>query len=345
MGIVERAAKLLGPSGTPDSARDGAGEKESSQPEGVIERRFGQRSGLQRAYPDTHSFLSQIEAVEQAVIENGSLYGLNEPKGFGPDGEVSEPATERQAEPGPAVTRNKGARIHRIDLDRLQSHQLLTTSGERNATSESFRRIKRQVLARASSTLHADEAPSNLVLVTSALKGEGKTYCAINLAISIALEIDRTALLVDGDVANPGIPQALGLSAELGLMDVLSDPQIDLDNVLWHTNIGKLALLPAGAAKQHSTEFLASDATGVMLHEMARRYPDRIVIFDSPPLLAASEADALARHMGQIIVIVEAGRTSETALKAALAHIDHAKITGLLLNKAQFSSESYDYGG
>jgi len=183
------------------------------------------------------------------------------------------------------------------------------------------------------------------VLVTSAVPEEGKTYCAINLAISIALEMDRTVLLVDADVVRPSVSPALGLEPGKGLMDVLLDRRINLAEVLWKTDIGKLTLLPAGTAHKHSTEVLASDAMRGLLHEIAERYHDRIIIFDSPPLLAASEASVLATQVGQIVMVVEAGKTTDSAVKDALGRIDSSKVTGLLLNKGEISSPGYGYGG
>ena len=159
------------------------------------------------------------------------------------------------------------------------------------------------------------------------------------------MEIDRTVLLVDADVAKPSVPQALGLEAGRGLMEVLLDPRIDLAEVLWKTDIGRLAILPVGTAHKHATELLASDAMRGLLHEMAQRYRDRIIIFDSPPLLAASEAGVLASQMDQIVVVVESGKTSESALKDALGHIDAGKVAGLLLNKGESASLEYGYGG
>jgi len=220
---------------------------------------------------------------------------------------------------------------------------MITPDDERTPNVESFRRIKRQILANV--TRSKAGAPANLVLVTSALAGEGKTFCAINLAISIALEMDRTVLLIDADVAKPSLPQVLGLNAERGFMDVLRDPRIDLADVLWNTDIGKLTLLPAGTAPQHATELLASDAMRVLLREIAGRYHDRIIIFDSPPLLAASEAGVLVSQAGQVVMVVEAGKTSEAVLKAALDRIDTGKVTGLLLNKGEGRGREYDYGG
>ena len=246
---------------------------------------------------------------------------------------------DKSARPAGSTTRTL-----KVDRDRLRQQSMIMPDGERTAIAESFRHIKRKILANAASS-RAGAPPANLVLVTSALPGEGKTFCAINLAISIALEKNRTVLLVDGDVAKPSIPQALGLEADKGLMEVLLDRRVDLAEVLWKTDIGRLALLPVGAPNKHATELLGSDAMRGLLHEMAKRYHDRIIIFDSPPLLAASEAGALASQMGQIIVVVEAGKTSEAALKEALSRIESSNIAGLLLNKGEDSGLRYDYGG
>jgi exopolysaccharide/PEP-CTERM locus tyrosine autokinase len=220
---------------------------------------------------------------------------------------------------------------------------MVEPDGARTPIAECFRLIKSQILMNVDEP--KVEAPSNLVMVTSALAGEGKTFCAVNLAISIALERDRSVLLVDGDVANPSVPRTLGLRAERGLMDALLDPRIELEDLLCKTDIGKLTLLPAGTAHQHATELLASDAMRKLVQELAARYPDRIIIFDSPPALGTSEASVMARHMGQIVVVVEAGATSKGALEAALDRIESSKITGLVLNKGQHLSRGYSYGG
>lgn len=238
----------------------------------------------------------------------------------------------------------KTARTIRIDRERLRQQSMIMPDGARSAITESFRSIKRTVLANVTAP-KAGAPPANLVLVTSASPGEGKTFCSINLAISLALEVDRTVLLVDADVAKPGVPQALGLELDKGLINVLLDRRIDLAEVLWKTDIGKLSLMPVGAMHKHATELLASDAMSELLREMAERYRDRVIIFDSPPLLAASEAAVLAAQMGQIIVVVEAGKTSEFALKDALSRIDASRVTGLLLNKGQDTSLGYGYGG
>jgi len=258
-----------------------------------------------------------------------------------PNPEAKDRAAAARAEARPARPASTTTPTLKVDRQRLRQQSIIAPGGERTPVAESFRRIKRQILANVANPKPG--APANLVQVTSALAGEGKTFCAINLAISIALEMDHTVLLVDADVAKPSIPQALGLKTEKGLMDVLLDRRIDLAQVLCRTDIDKLSLLPAGTAHQQATELLASDAMGALLQEMAER--DRIVIFDSPPLLSASEAGVLASRVGQIVMVVEAGKTSEAALKEALGRIESSNVVGLLLNKGEAPGLGSYYGG
>src|SRR6266850_541208 len=274
----------------------------------------------------------ELNRIERAASEISRLFDL--------PGNKDLPA-ESKAKARPA--RPTTTRTLRLDLDQLRRQSLITPGGERTPIAESFRRVKRKVLMQVAKA--KDGVPANLVMVSSALAGEGKTFCAVNLAISIALEMDHTVLLVDADVARPSVPQMLGFEAEKGLMDLLLDRELDLADVLCKTDIDKLIVLPAGTAHQHATELLASGAMRTLLQEMAERYHDRIIIFDSPPLLVASEAGVLASQMGQIVMVVEAGKTAEAALKDALGRIETSNITGLLLNKGEGDGLRYFYGG
>jgi exopolysaccharide/PEP-CTERM locus tyrosine autokinase len=263
-----------------------------------------------------------------------------------PDTDLIERAISKSNERSRSPEANKATRSARtvaVDLGRLRQRGMIVPGGERTATGESFRRIKRRILTNALNS--KADVPANLVLVTSALAGEGKTFCAINLAISIALEVDHSVLLVDADVRKPSIPEVLGLRAEKGLMDLLVDRRMDMAEVLYRTDIGKLTLLPAGTAQPHANELLASGAMRELLTEMAARYRDRIIIFDSPPLLAASEASVLASQMGQVVMVVESGKTTESALKEALGRIDSSHLTGLVLNKSAGPGLGSYYGG
>ncbi|TFW06314.1 chromosome partitioning ATPase, partial [Oxalobacteraceae bacterium OM1] len=185
----------------------------------------------------------------------------------------------------------------------------------------------------------------NLIMVTSALPSEGKSFTSVNLAMSIAMELERTALLVDADVARPSLPGLLGVEPKPGLLDVLMNKDIQLGDVIQKTNVEKLNLVMAGTPHPRATELLASEAMGRLLDEIADRYPDRIVIFDSPPLLVTTQARVLATHMGQIVFVVHAEHTLQAAVKEALATIEACPVKFAVLNRAhQGNAMNYGYG-
>jgi exopolysaccharide/PEP-CTERM locus tyrosine autokinase len=232
-----------------------------------------------------------------------------------------------------------------INLARMQQLGMVTQDGGRTAVAEDFRLIKRPLLRNARGD--GDHPPirhGNLIVVTSAMPGEGKTYCAVNLAMSIAMEMDITVLLVDADVARPSVLKVLGLPPEPGLMDILLREQTALADVILRTNVPTLSILPAGRANKHATELLASRNMSRLLTEIAERYADRIVIFDSPPLLMTTEASVLAAQMGQVVMVVESGRTSQHAVKEALRHIEHCPNINLVYNKSTAFPGAEYYG-
>jgi receptor protein-tyrosine kinase len=246
-------------------------------------------------------------------------------------------------EPSPSGPTQLSRRIS-IDLAQLAAAGLITPDAPRSQTADEFRIIKRPLLANAQRRSAAPGPSPNMIMVTSALAGEGKTFSAVNLAMSIAAELDNTVLLVDADVANPTLPEVLRFSSPKGLMNVLTDPAIRLPDVLLRTNVPKLSILPAGAPHRRATELLASEAMERLIAEVANRYADRIVIFDAPPLLPTTESRVLATHMGQIVVVVEADRTTHSALKQALATIESCPIVMTVLNKATRSDVGSYYG-
>jgi protein-tyrosine kinase len=231
-----------------------------------------------------------------------------------------------------------------INLARLKQAGMITPDGERSTIAEEYRQIKRPLIMNAFNEGVAQVKNGNLIMVTSSLPGEGKSFSSVNLAMSIAMEMDHTVLLVDADVAKPSVPGLLGLKADRGLMDLLLDDSLQLSDVLIKTNVEKLTLLPAGRGHRYSTELLASVAMRRLIEEMGQRYSDRIIIFDSPPLLATSEARVLASYMGQIVVVVEAQKTTHEALREALKHLEHCEIVGMLLNKGNYMPGNNYYG-
>jgi len=221
-----------------------------------------------------------------------------------------------------------------INLARLHRMGVVAPDAEKSQIAEEFRIIKRPLIANAFGQGAARVKNGNMIMITSSLPGEGKSFCAINLAISMALEMDRTVLLIDADVAKPRVPEYLGIHADLGLLDVLQDKNLKLSDVMIKTDIAKLTILPAGRTYKRATELLASEAMTRLVEDIGNRYADRIILFDSPPILATSEASVLATHMGQIVMVVEAERTSQEAVREALSHIQSCEVVNMLLNKS-----------
>lgn len=215
----------------------------------------------------------------------------------------------------------------------------------RSQLADEFRVIKRPLIANAMGKGKAAVREGNLIMVTSALPGEGKTFTAANLAMSIAMELDNTVMLVDADVARPTLLSKFGLPPSPGLLDVLLDDSIDLSRVLLRTNVEKLTILPSGTPHSRATELLASEAMVRLLEDMSTRYADRIIIFDSPPLLVTTEARALASHMGQVVVVVRAESTTQPDVKHALSTLENCPVVLMMLNQAVASTaDGYGYG-
>jgi receptor protein-tyrosine kinase len=238
----------------------------------------------------------------------------------------------------------KPARFAAIDLDRLKARGFITPDAGTSQIAEEFRVVKRPIIGNVRARDGARVEHGNLVMVTSAVPGEGKTFTAVNLAMSIAMEYDHTVLLVDGDVAHPSLPDLLGIPDRPGLLEVLTDPEMDIGDALVKTNIEKLTVLPAGSPQRRATELLASEQMLTLLSELSTRYPDRIVVFDSPPLLSTTEARVLASRMGQILLVVAAETTSQNTLAQALATIESCEVVLTMLNKASATGIGTYYG-
>lgn len=232
-----------------------------------------------------------------------------------------------------------------IDRARLASAGFIVPGGLPGALAEEFRIIKRQLLLNASGAATGTPLPrGRMILVCSAQPSDGKTFCAVNLALSMAAEQDHEVLLVDADVAKPEIPATLGLELGRGLMDALQDPTIDAESLIVQTDISNLSLLAAGPRANNDTEMLASARTKVVLDGLAEANPSRIVIFDCAPALAASPAAVLALNVGQVVMVVRADRTTEAELRDALALVEGCSTVSLLLNSATFSGNTRSFG-
>ena len=230
-----------------------------------------------------------------------------------------------------------------LDLNGLERSGRIVPTKTRSNLGEEFSHIKRHLLRNARGAEQANSRAS-LIMITSAFPGEGKTFSSINLAMSMAAEVDTSVLLVDADVVRPAVLAGLGISAQRGLLDVLTDPGIDLGDVILKTNVPKLSILPAGTPNNISTELLASGAMEKLLESLATRYPGRIVIFDAPPLLVTNEAKVLAARVGQVVVIVRASTTPRRAVGQVLAALEHCPVVMTVLNRAHEPEVPLGYG-
>ncbi len=257
--------------------------------------------------------------------------------------QVVPPAT---ATPAPVKEAPKTAsKSVRLDLAALTEAGFVTPNAPRAVIADQYRVIKRPLIANATGKGASVVQHGNRIMVTSAMPGEGKSFTAINLAMSIAMELDYTVLLVDADVSRPSIMKTLGLPPGPGLLDLLTNKQMEMSDTLLRTNVDKLSLLPSGTPHPRATELLASDAMTDLIEEMGHRYPDRIIIFDSPPLLLTTESRVLATHMGQIVVVVQAEKTLQSQVRHALTTIESCPIKLMVLNQVHGGDQdAYGYG-
>jgi protein-tyrosine kinase len=207
-----------------------------------------------------------------------------------------------------------------------------------------MRILKRPLLANASGESALKLQRPNLIMVASAMPGEGKTFLAMNLAMSIAMEVDHSVLLVDADVLRPSVLSRYGVEASRGLLDVLVSPNLALADVMLRTNVPKLNLLSAGTANVKSTELLASGAMEALLKDLAEKYPDRIIVFDAPPLIPTSESRVLASRVGQVVMVVEADRTTHSQATQAYAAVEKCPVVLSVLNKTRAAGAGESYG-
>ncbi len=254
-------------------------------------------------------------------------------------------AAEQFGDDGPGVPALHKQRVLHLDFDALREASIVPAEDLAPHMADEFRRIKRPLIANAFGKGVVPVENGNLLMLCSAFSGEGKTFTSVNLAMSLALERERTVLLIDADVAKPHISRALGIDQQLGLMDLLTDDSLDISDVLVQTDMPGLRILPAGTRHQYSTEYLASDKMQELMDELAGRYPNRMIIFDSPPLLQTSEAQVLASLVGQVVMVIHAGKTPQAAVDAALELIDSNKAINLILNKCRVQSSNDYYGG
>jgi exopolysaccharide/PEP-CTERM locus tyrosine autokinase len=299
-----------------------------------------------------HSALRTESLLERAA----DLYGFavptarpGQPVQLRPEPEAAA-APERAAPPqppsrptSPPASRPSGP-AQALDRKLLRAAGFIAPESPVGPLAEEFRIVKRRLLLGVAGKTGVAAEKRQSVLVCSSQAAEGKTFCAINLALSLAAEQETEVLLVDADFNKPAVLSTLGLEGEQGLVDALADPFVDPEGLVIRTDVRGLSVLPAGRSVTNVTELLASERTPEVLAQLTRDRPRRIVLFDSPPALLASPASVLASHVGQLLMVVRADRTTEADLREALGLLSGCAHPSLLLNGAGFAASGPRFG-
>jgi exopolysaccharide/PEP-CTERM locus tyrosine autokinase len=259
-----------------------------------------------------------------------------------PESDLMESSVEKMAPKGRSRNFKE---VENIEWEKLAALGFVTpTNNSSSQAEEEYRAIKRPLINNAFGVGSVGINRSNLILVTSSVPGEGKTYTAINLALSIANERDKKVLLIDADVARPSVSKALGIKSSPGLIEYLEGQTLEFSDIVLRTNMPGLSVIPAGKQHKHSTELLTSNRMIQLAEELSNRYPDRMVIFDSPPLLAATQGEALAGLVGQVVLVVEAEKTPQSMVMASVNKLVFCDVVLVMLNKVKSNMDSNHYG-
>lgn len=243
-----------------------------------------------------------------------------------------------------ASTTNKETII--LNGEHLTEKGFIYSSDSAHHIQEEFRHIKRKLINNAFGPAAKTLKHSNLIMVSSSNPNEGKTFISINLALSIALEQDKTVLLVDADVLRPSLHRELEFESKQGLLEYLLDEVHSISDVIYNTNVSNLKLIPGGKPHYLTNELLASTKMVTLAKELAQRYPDRIVIFDCPPILGVTETPVLSSLVGQAVVVVEESKTKLEDVKKAVSQLDEDIAIGFVMNKTVMSKkDGYGYYG
>ena len=245
----------------------------------------------------------------------------------------------------PARVAGTSKPVTRITVDKtaLRASGYLAEEGKEKQFADHFRRIKRPLIEKAMSNDAVGEP--RVIMITSALPGEGKTFTSINLALSMALERDVSVLLVDCDVAKRHVGEILGLKNHVGLLDALVDESLDVESLVAETNLPGFSILPAGGRVETTAELLSSKRMRQLVAGLCLHNPRRVVLLDSPPLLITNEGRALLKVAGQVVLVTRAGHTPRHAVQDAVALLGAQQAGGIVLNHAGGrGTDGYYYG-
>jgi receptor protein-tyrosine kinase len=249
---------------------------------------------------------------------------------------------------GLAESRDVGPLVepYTLDLNALERAGLVVGRKLRTRISEEFRITVGTILRSIKSTYTPGRGAGNLLMVTSARPGEGKSFTALNLAGSIAQHTQREVLLVDVDAKQQSLSDLLGVGERPGLIDLATTPSIRIEDYILNTAIANLFVLPVGIRRTESGESAEGTVARpitAMIERLGRRFPNHLIILDAPPCLSTSDPSTLATFVGQIVLVVEAEKTQRAEILASLDLLKACPTVTLLLNKIRVTT-SYTFG-
>ena len=237
------------------------------------------------------------------------------------------------------------SRVVKVDRERLLGLKMLPPKSQEREIATQFRSIKRPLVKYAQESLETNDPLKRTLMVASALPGDGKTFTTVNLALSLALEMDMRVLLIDADTPKRHLSQTLDLDNEPGLLDVVRDNGTRLEDVILPTDVPRLDVLPVGTRAETATELVASVRMRETILRLASLYKRGIVLFDSPPILLTNESRSLASMLGQIVLVVRAEATPQRAVKDAVTALGEGRRVSVVLNCADLTGVAgYYYG-
>lgn len=222
-----------------------------------------------------------------------------------------------------------------LDEAHLERHRVISYQGSHPAT-WAFDVLRTQVLQKM------EENGWRTLAITSPTVDSGKTVVSVNLAMSIAKQTDRTALLVDFDLRRPRVADTLGLNRQLSLNDVFAE-RIDVGAAMVNPGFERFVVLPTNQPVVHASEVLSSGKVAALISDLRQRYSDRIVIFDLPPVLAADDVLAVLPRIDCVLMVVGSGTSTQSEIEEALNRLSKANILGVILNKDEAPARNAYY--
>ena len=279
----------------------------------------------------------QIQAQAPASRRDGvSMVGP------GDDGVRAPTASAVKAAPSPLRPNapTLPGKTVRLDFRALRQNGCITPDNMTSSISNEFRGIKRKLLQKVRDP-QTRAAVSNLIMVTSSLPGEGKTFSSINLALSLAAERGLQVLLIDADVIRPSVGNMFMAPPTEGLTDLLTGKVGHVSDVLHRcADIPNLAVIFAGNPSANTPELISSGKMANLCRELSARYPDRVIVLDTPPVLASTEPAILASYVHHLLMVVAADQTDRHQLRKSLETVASCQSVSLLFNKAPSWNEA-----